>query len=570
MQQTVLPLKLVQQITPNEINKMKTTFRKSMIWLHTYIGLLSGWLLFAVFLTGTLSYYNQEITHWLTNGKQSPHTQQVLLDNALHKLHNAAPNTKRWQISLPDKRGSSYRISYREDDKRISRYLDPVTLAFTDRQQIEGGNFFRTFHYTLSLRQYGGRYLTGIAGMAMLIAVFSGIYTHRRFFKDFFTIRRQEPKKFTIDLHAILGVITIPFCFVLCASAMLIYISMYQPFAISHYFDSYRTLDQQVSTEHKPLKAIQQTADKAMEISTYQSQLNNAFGDNHQITRLTVNNPLDTKAQLIFTKAKHEWLSNKPETIVLSRQGELLPEIEAERTARMVRRIFYGLHEAHFASPALRAVLFILGMMATVLIATGMIIWLQKRQNKQVTASYVMVEKTNNGIFYGLSLAVGLYFLASKLPFMPIWAENINPSAPPLTTEAFFGAWLFALVLCWLLNVKQGKQCLLVLNFMTFLSLLLSVFGVNETNNALSTAGHVTLNDSFDLAKVTINLWLLATCVYFYTVLKRQVPRNISSKNTKSRNTRLRKNDAIGANKDNSQLDVSTQADRATEQGGKA
>ena len=384
---------------------MKTTFRKSMIWLHTYVGLLAGWLLFVIFLTGTLSYYNHEITHWLSNGKHSPHSQQVLLDNALSKLHAEAPNTKRWQISLPDERGSGYRVSYREVNaelngkraKRVSRDIDPVTLEFTDQQQIQGGNFFRTFHYTLSLRQWGGRYVTGAAAMAMLIALFTGIYTHRRFFKDFFTIRRNESKKFTIDLHAMLGVVTIPFCFVICASVMLIYISMYQPFAIGQYFDSYRALDQQVSTNHKPLQPAKQIADKPIEIKAYQSQLNELLSQHwetqYQLAGLTINNPMDNNAQLVFAKVKHELLSNKAETFALTRSGELLPEIEAERTPRMVRRIFYGLHEAHFASPALRATLFVLGMMATVLIATGMVIWLQKRQAKRAKASYVFVEK---------------------------------------------------------------------------------------------------------------------------------------------------------------------------------
>ena len=32
---------------------MKEGFRQSMAWLHTWSGLLFGWLLFAIFLTGT-------------------------------------------------------------------------------------------------------------------------------------------------------------------------------------------------------------------------------------------------------------------------------------------------------------------------------------------------------------------------------------------------------------------------------------------------------------------------------------------------------------------------------------
>ena len=35
---------------------MKEGFRQAMAWLHTWAGLTFGWLLFAIFLTGTLAY----------------------------------------------------------------------------------------------------------------------------------------------------------------------------------------------------------------------------------------------------------------------------------------------------------------------------------------------------------------------------------------------------------------------------------------------------------------------------------------------------------------------------------
>ena len=44
---------------------MTKTFTQSMAWLHTWGGLLAGWLLFAVFLTGTLAVFDQEIDHWM-------------------------------------------------------------------------------------------------------------------------------------------------------------------------------------------------------------------------------------------------------------------------------------------------------------------------------------------------------------------------------------------------------------------------------------------------------------------------------------------------------------------------
>lgn len=35
-------------------------FRQANAWLHTWVGLLLGWLLYAVFLTGTLSFFRKK------------------------------------------------------------------------------------------------------------------------------------------------------------------------------------------------------------------------------------------------------------------------------------------------------------------------------------------------------------------------------------------------------------------------------------------------------------------------------------------------------------------------------
>ena len=41
---------------------MNKSFRQSMAWLHTWTGLLLGWLLVAIFITGTSAYFREEIT----------------------------------------------------------------------------------------------------------------------------------------------------------------------------------------------------------------------------------------------------------------------------------------------------------------------------------------------------------------------------------------------------------------------------------------------------------------------------------------------------------------------------
>ena len=75
---------------------MKEGFRQAMAWLHTWAGLIFGWLLFAIFLTGTLAYFKDEITHWM-----QPEVQAHPLDDgrslavAQNYLQQQAPTAAR-------------------------------------------------------------------------------------------------------------------------------------------------------------------------------------------------------------------------------------------------------------------------------------------------------------------------------------------------------------------------------------------------------------------------------------------------------------------------------------------
>ena len=47
------------------VDPTRKMLRQSMAWIHTWLGLLAGWILFAMFLTGTASYFRPEITRWM-------------------------------------------------------------------------------------------------------------------------------------------------------------------------------------------------------------------------------------------------------------------------------------------------------------------------------------------------------------------------------------------------------------------------------------------------------------------------------------------------------------------------
>ncbi len=62
---------------------MKNTFTQSMAWLHTWAGLIFGWLLFAIFVTGTLAVFDKELNHWMQPEIPATQVSQATLPGAL-------------------------------------------------------------------------------------------------------------------------------------------------------------------------------------------------------------------------------------------------------------------------------------------------------------------------------------------------------------------------------------------------------------------------------------------------------------------------------------------------------
>lgn len=461
---------------------MKPDFRKTMIWLHTYSGLLIGWLIFTIWVTGTLSYYNDEITQWMKPelGTHQPTTN--LINHSLQQLKQRAPDAKRWNISLPNERDNELRISWSDSlERRAKRHsvtLHSETLAPIEPRETQGGNFFRVFHYTLQLRQYGGRYFAGIVAMVMLIAVFSGIFTHRRFFRDFFTLRFKSTLKALTDLHAIAGVITIPFCFVLSFSALAIYISMYTPWSMNHHFDKgLRTIDRQISTR---LSSVTPSGEQASPITNFDhiaSQLQRMWPESGAISRISYQFPNDSNGRIVVTRQHSLSLSNKSESVAFEPQsGELVEELAPEGFARMFRRIFYGLHEAKFASPTLRALLFFMGVASTFLIASGLIMWLNKRLEKvkQRHLGHAIVERLNVSTIMGITLAIAGYFYANRLIPLDIAQRSATE------VNVFFLTWLIAAIYSILRPIQKAWSELLLLAAVTYCALPLLDVALNS------------------------------------------------------------------------------------------
>lgn len=96
-------------------------FRQANAWLHTWSGLVLGWLLFAVFLTGTLSYFLDEINTWMRPELHRSHADAATVQRAVDRLATLAPEAGTWTLNLPDERQPAVEASWRNPGAAAGR-----------------------------------------------------------------------------------------------------------------------------------------------------------------------------------------------------------------------------------------------------------------------------------------------------------------------------------------------------------------------------------------------------------------------------------------------------------------
>ncbi|MGE8462549.1 MAG: PepSY-associated TM helix domain-containing protein [Pseudomonas capeferrum] len=430
---------------------MKEGFRQAMAWLHTWTGLIFGWLLFAIFLTGTLSYFKEEINHW-----SQPEVRRHALDpvNSLglaqRYLEANAAHAGSWMIRLPNAREAALSVSWRDPEAGrrgfVSKSLDAQTGQPVEARDSRGGEFFYRFHFQLEMPYPFGRWLSTFCAFIMLVGLVTGIITHKKIFKEFFTFRPGKGQRSWLDGHNAIGVLVLPFHLMISYSSLVLFMYMVMPAGIlasysgntGDYFNELFGRDDppkaaNVATPLVPLPTL---------YAKVQEQLPGA-----RIGYIQLHNPGDSNAQVTFTQASADNIAYKRSAkwTFDGTNGALLSQGAPESGAMATAFSFAGLHMGNFASPWLRWLYFVFGVAGTAVIGTGLVMWLGKRQLKHAKSEHMpselrLVEVLNIASMSGLLLAVAGFFWANRL--VPVALEG----RADWEVNAFFLAWLLSLV----------------------------------------------------------------------------------------------------------------------------
>ena len=432
---------------------MKEGFRQSMAWLHTWTGLVVGWVLFFMFVTGTAGYFHYEITRWMeperplvealpTSGRDA------MISLALDQLEQRAPHAAHWQITLPHyspvNRGwQNFEIRWEDlpepghdHGARGNATLNPLTGEHQESPPVRatgGGELLYEMHYRLHymdlLLAY---YLVGICTLLMFMAIITGVITHKKIFKDFFTFRPGKGQRSWLDAHNVISVMALPFFIMITYSGLVFFDTTYMPAGMAALYGPDREsrdryFDDLYAENHDHQAATRPQATLAPMLA----KADQAWGE-QQIQSVFIQNDTGESPRVEIQRIhidRLRWYDGE-KLAFNATTGEALPTGPYGTTTSRTRQIITALHEGRFAGPWLRWLYFAAGLLGCAMIATGLVLWTVKRRRHQTLPGHDsinmrLIEALNVATIAGLPLGVAGYFWANRL--LPVdLAERAN------------------------------------------------------------------------------------------------------------------------------------------------
>jgi uncharacterized iron-regulated membrane protein len=403
--------------------------RQTMSELHSWTGLLAAWILYAMFLTGTTAYFREEMSQWmrpeLPAQKAAPDNAEVA-QRVAGELARLAAGSPQWSITLPDARSNVVHSFWRKPGGGRRGFengvFDPTTGERLAARETRGGDFFYAFHFNLHyMPPLWGRWIAGACAMLMLLAIVSGVITHKKIFIDFFTFRAGKGQRSWLDAHNILSVFGLPFHLMITYSGLVTMMIMYMPWGADAAFE--RSAREGLAAETTAFIPAGKPSGVAAPLTAVVPLVREAQArwGAAGVGRVIVNHPGDAAARIVVVRGDAGRVSQSPQYLLFDgRDGRLLQTKVTVGPAAETRGVLYALHLGRFADTVTRWLYFLVSLAGTAMVGTGLVLWTVKRRARLPDPSrphlgVTLVERLNIVTLAGLSVAMAAFLWGNRL-----------------------------------------------------------------------------------------------------------------------------------------------------------
>ena len=252
-----------------------------------------------------------------------------------------------------------------------------------------GSDWFYPLHYSLNLNwNFIGFYIVGIAAFFMLVALVSGVWIHRKIFREFFTFRREKKtQRATLDLHNMSGVVALPFHFFFALTGLIIFAAFYYLPVTNTMLKPLHNMHETIEAdttglphERSGIAASMASVDDMVSEAKRRWAARDMAGE---VGFLMVHHVGDANSYVSIYRAGSDRVSLVGEGIHFkASNGEVLREDPPHSTAESIAEFLTGLHLQHFEHWFLRWLYVLGGLLGCVCIATGFIFFTEKRKQQ--------------------------------------------------------------------------------------------------------------------------------------------------------------------------------------------
>jgi len=416
--------------------------------LHAWAGVISGLVLYVMFLAGSLTLFRAEVGVWqepLAHQRSTHESHQAQLERALA----AAPATKGPIWFYPATTGAA-RLSYREAATGISRqswFDENAGRLVHDREQL--AQFVFSVH-RLSHDRTGEwvEKLAGVLAIVLLLTLVTGVLIHLKdIVRQFHQFRPQKSLRVLwSDMHKVLGVMGLPFQVLYAYTGAFLVLA---PIFLNAFTGPLFGGDQQRASQAfwgllpPPPKEAGEPA-PALSIDDLGARarraLPNLEPDAYRLFhRGFENGVVEVRGRIRGDNPKKDGI-----VLLSATDGRVLGLKPVKETAyAATSRWMFGLHEARFGGAVLHVLFFFLALATALTILTGNWIWIERRVATRNSIGNRMLARLTLGVGGGGVVALATLFLVSRV-FPLEWGARGN--AEELTFVVVFLAcigWAF-------------------------------------------------------------------------------------------------------------------------------
>jgi uncharacterized iron-regulated membrane protein len=426
---------------------------KIQLDLHAWLGVVSSVLLFVIFYCGVFALFHDELGVW--QDPRLPHHGPAVstppaFDVLLRQLEQRVQIPQGAGVYLErHARFASAWVGHAPTNLELNLTLDyaGATRQPSDAQHSRLAEELYFMHFLY--RAPGGIELAGCMGVALLVALVSGLVIHvKDLLRQAWQFRPRLRLRFSAsDAHKVLGVFGLPFglMFGWSGAVLGLFVLVSAPFVGLVYggderaFETARGYPQPKppdNTRNRPMLPLDDLIAKATHIGHAHWPKAAPLAIEHVALR-SYGAPDAWLTVGFATKA----FEQHRQVHLAAHSGELLGFYgDGSAPAAQLDRVLFDLHYALFGGMLVKALYALLALGMCAVLLTGNLVWLERRDARRKHAGNRWLERGSVGACFGLVFGSAAYFAANR------WLPSGMERRADVEFGLFLGAWALSLV----------------------------------------------------------------------------------------------------------------------------